>query len=637
MNKSRCRFDSARKVAESVLVFLITVTACGPTPVPATTVEPTTPPATEPANLGVEKCIQFDRLGLGSLTSPLILDWLTVTPTSGSLRAVDFLPPTGDSISELSIDDGLALTHARASAVVVRAAHFNTPIHVDAFTASGQYIRSAISSAAQAVVHELDISGGASAGAVSRVEIGTDEREGSLVEYCATLLPGGWQYETTLAGLNPITESGYPDLQGDMVIAGTLADLNRNERTWIIRADYAGVPKWHKLYIGIKIYGKRRQVILRMPNGDSALIGVVFREEDNLPPNDRTALGVVRINPRGNVEWSIGVEMGQNDLWGVGGHSGHVTSDGGLILAAAPDYLNPELGQRLWIGKLSPEGNMEWNKTYSINPTLRVFAVDITQSADGGYIFAGRFGGLEFDQGEVLVIRLDASGNILWQKVFGGGPPNNVDGAENVIETRDGHIVVAGFTESFGPDAAPGKQYFLVLMLDANGNIVWGRAIGNPDMNSSSMAYFIEETESGALLVSGEHFPSQPDGLVVKLDQSGSLLWARVYSRRDAGVGEPGAVGFILHARKTDGDELVVSAPSCSRDAPIAIAWTDSSGVVDSACIETVEQIPGIFNYLAPVTASDASAVAHDGGATVMPVDIIVSDETATQVECGCQ
>jgi len=92
-----------------------------------------------------------------------------------------------------------------------------------------------------------------------------------------------------------------------------------------------------------------------------------------------------------------------------------------------------------------------------------------------------------------FVLKLDASGNFVWAKRFGGVAE---DFSESITLDNNGNIIVAGFyigTADFDPGAASfnltsnGNEDIFILKLDPSGNFIWAKSIGgnNSDQNNA--------------------------------------------------------------------------------------------------------------------------------------------------------
>jgi uncharacterized delta-60 repeat protein len=158
-----------------------------------------------------------------------------------------------------------------------------------------------------------------------------------------------------------------------------------------------------------------------------------------------------------------------------------------------------------------------WAKTYGGSSSDE--ARSIQQTSDGGFIVAGHtssFGTGDFDY---WVLKLNASGNVSWQKTYGG---SSWDEARSIQQTSDGGFIVAGYTESFGG----GDYDYWVLKLNASGNVSWQKTYGGP---SDDFAYSIQQTSDGGFIVAGEHWGYASDFCVLKLDANGNVTWQKTY------------------------------------------------------------------------------------------------------------
>jgi hypothetical protein len=103
-------------------------------------------------------------------------------------------------------------------------------------------------------------------------------------------------------------------------------------------------------------------------------------------------------------------------------------------------------------------------KTYGGTEDDRAYAVQ--QTSDGGYIVAGSTRSFSGGRDDIILVKTDANGNIIWAKTY-EGTDDDMDRAYAVQQTSDGGYIVAGSTRSFGA----GRHDIILVKTDANGNI----------------------------------------------------------------------------------------------------------------------------------------------------------------------
>jgi len=131
----------------------------------------------------------------------------------------------------------------------------------------------------------------------------------------------------------------------------------------------------------------------------------------------------------------------------------------------------------------------------------------------------------QYNPKDIYVLRIDASGNVLWSRTYGG---SQGDWVSSVLATPDGGLLLVGGTKSFGTG---GTKDIYLLRLNAAGDVVWSRTYGGSDTDESAGAI---PTSDGGLLLAGWIRPTSPefadsDTLLVKLDASGTVQWSRRY------------------------------------------------------------------------------------------------------------
>jgi predicted secreted protein len=188
------------------------------------------------------------------------------------------------------------------------------------------------------------------------------------------------------------------------------------------------------------------------------------------------------------------------------------TTDSGFVVAGNTQSFGAG-SYDFWVLKLNASGNVQWQKTYGGATTTEI-ANSIQQTTDGGFAVAGRTFPSPAGGNDFWVLKLDASGNVQWQKTYGDALSEI---ANSIRQTTDGGFVVAGYTDSFGA----GLSDFWVLKLDASGNVTWQKTYGGA---SGENADSIQQTADGGFVVAGttQSFGASGDFWVLKLDASGN-------------------------------------------------------------------------------------------------------------------
>lgn len=201
--------------------------------------------------------------------------------------------------------------------------------------------------------------------------------------------------------------------------------------------------------------------------------------------------------------------MRSSDDWA---NSVQQTADGGYIVAGGTCSFGDSDGD-LWLLKFDASGNVTWQKAYGGTEYDNISFV--RQTTDGGYIVTGWTYSFGAGNRDIWVVKLDSAGEVAWQKAYGGSAS---DYAYSVQQTSDGGYVVAGGTYSFGK----GQNDAWLLKLDASGNIAWEKTYGGPGHDS---AYAVQYTPDGGYVMAGDNTSFGAGGMdvwVIKLDENGS-------------------------------------------------------------------------------------------------------------------
>jgi len=165
--------------------------------------------------------------------------------------------------------------------------------------------------------------------------------------------------------------------------------------------------------------------------------------------------------------------------------------------------------------------SLQWSQTYGGAGYDR--AMSVVETSDGGYVLVGEIYSLDVGNSDFWVLKIDATGNMLWNKTFGGKA--NSDLAMSVIETSDGGYVIAGDTQCFGA----GDRDCWLVKTDAYGNVELNKTYGGAEDDS---VWSVVETSDGGYILAGytaSFGAGNRDCWLVKTDKFGNMEWNRTY------------------------------------------------------------------------------------------------------------
>jgi hypothetical protein len=142
----------------------------------------------------------------------------------------------------------------------------------------------------------------------------------------------------------------------------------------------------------------------------------------------------------------------------------------------------------------------------AIGPDKSIVLCGYSNSKVSGNKSDASFGGYDY-----WVVKLDATGSILWNKTFGG---NKDDFASAIISTSDGGYLLGGSSISDKSGTKSNKSYgfsydYWVLKLDANGNQIWDKTLGG--FYNDRLTSLAELPNAGGYVIGGYSY-SQDNG-----------------------------------------------------------------------------------------------------------------------------
>lgn len=224
---------------------------------------------------------------------------------------------------------------------------------------------------------------------------------------------------------------------------------------------------------------------------------------------------VCKLNKKGNVLWS-------KNFGGAADERADAilpTEDFGCLVAGGTRSFS-QGEDDMWIIKLNAQGDKEWEKF--IGGQGRDGAIDLLKTSDNHIMVLGITSSLGAGNTDVYLIKMDTAGNVLWSKTYGG---SDYDWSWNIKETLDGGFIIAGDTRSFGAGQLDGYM----IKTDNSGNLEWQKTFGGIYDDGS---HGIIIAEDGCYFVTGStksFSKSYCDYFICKLNNSGEQLWYKTY------------------------------------------------------------------------------------------------------------
>jgi hypothetical protein len=198
----------------------------------------------------------------------------------------------------------------------------------------------------------------------------------------------------------------------------------------------------------------------------------------------RNGVEVIKLDEYGKQKWRspLNIEKSESPTISVGPH-GQIFA-GGTINAFDDDA-------QIFVTKLDPSGQTVWNTSIPIGGDHDEEII-LRGDAHGGVFTAGR-GWDESSESDILLSKIDSSGNLKWTRSLDGGPG---DWVYDILATSDGGAFAVANTE--GPDQSSVKT--VVIRVDGTGRELWRQFYGGEGLNEINRAIL---TTDGAVMMTG--------------------------------------------------------------------------------------------------------------------------------------
>ncbi|MCH8275038.1 MAG: SBBP repeat-containing protein [Armatimonadetes bacterium] len=280
-----------------------------------------------------------------------------------------------------------------------------------------------------------------------------------------------------------------------------------------VKYDPAGNELWSRRYSGtvnarfnnawnIDVDGAGNVYVTGTSLGDNTGLDIATIKYDT----DGVELWVRRYNGAENGdEWAGGQALdGTGNVYVTGRTWGGASGNDVITVKYAPD--GTVLWERIYDGPAG-RGDAGWGLTVDVAGNICVVGEARAPNRD------------------VLVLKYDPAGNLLWDSIF-NGPGNRIDFGQDIAADALGNLYVVGVSHGGGTDFD-----YVTLKFAPDGTPLWERRFDGP-ASGIDFGRRIVLDGAGNVVVSGSSWDpvTNQDGAIVKYDADGNLMWERRFT-----------------------------------------------------------------------------------------------------------
>jgi len=243
-----------------------------------------------------------------------------------------------------------------------------------------------------------------------------------------------------------ITSSG-----GDVTTYYGMADI------WFCKIDSLGAIEWEKTYGN---QGQDNALKLKLTSNNTVLMIGGHEESGGMidcpdPGNDGADVWILQMDLNGNMlnQWCFGGR--HHDLgWDI------IEVENGYVFAASTNSNDGDVNgfhgsewteySDIWVVKIDFSGNLIWQKC--LGGYSWEYPVYLTQTGDNGFIIIGNTCSLDGDvtgnhslydiYADIWVVKVNSDGQLEWEHCFGGGSVERFFGIHSVLKRDDYNYVL---------------------------------------------------------------------------------------------------------------------------------------------------------------------------------------------------
>lgn len=213
---------------------------------------------------------------------------------------------------------------------------------------------------------------------------------------------------------------------------------------------------------------------------------------------------IMKTDAQGNFLWDRSMGGTDNDV----GMETHELANGELVFTGDTRSFGAG-GYDIQVSKLNSNGTPVWSTYYG--DSVQNGCQGILLTSNNRYLSFGETETTPFSPFEFWLELLDSSGTIIWKKKTGGV---GADAAFAAAETPDGGFLLTGYSNSH----QPGPMDLVVVRIDSSGNTLWTRQYGGAGVD---IGYEVIPSLDGGFLIAGKYVGADEQFYLLHLDSAG--------------------------------------------------------------------------------------------------------------------
>jgi len=225
----------------------------------------------------------------------------------------------------------------------------------------------------------------------------------------------------------------------------------------------------------------------------------------------------LKLDSQGTIEWSkyYGGSFTDSPFDAI------QTTEGDFVIVGSSDSNDVDISNNIgaydfWVVKISNSGTIIWEKNFG--GTQIDEAHGIMDAGDGNYLIVGdtRSEDVQISNNlgaaDLWLIKISPSGNLIWEKTLGG---SNFDAGRSITKAVTNGFILAGNSRSLNGNLTSnsGQNDAWILKVDANGSVTNQKSIGGSEIDFCNSAI---ELDDQTIVGVGESSSNDGDVLVNK-------------------------------------------------------------------------------------------------------------------------